>query len=127
MDNGVTQFRFLQVADSNAGYFYVWRSSKNSELSSNFTYDDKGRLTVMSQGARSAALVYDSKGQISSLKNPLGQETPSTYDEARRIKAVTLANGKTLDYSYDALGEAASLRGCLDSLFGCYNGHEATL
>lgn len=77
-----------------------------------FTYDDAGRLAtkVMPRGNESGATPsdytytygYDANGNLTSIIDPLGHETDSTYDAINRLSSVTDALSHTTSYSYDA-------------------------
>src|SRR5205823_11584248 len=70
-----------------------------SHLSVSYAYQPFNRLTSTASGTYS----YDSNGNITSKTDALGTWTFS-YDEENRLTQVTVPNGPTANYKYDALG-----------------------
>ncbi len=70
----------------------------------NYTYNDKGQITQVTQGDRSVNITYDDRGNIASITNPLGLSTTYEYDNMDRVIKTTYPNNVSLTYSYDNYG-----------------------
>ena len=70
----------------------------------NYTYNDKGQITQVTQGDRSVNITYDDRGNIASIINPLGLSTTYEYDNMDRVIKTTYPNNISLTYSYDNYG-----------------------
>jgi len=68
------------------------------------SYDAKGRITQMGQGAQGLAFTYDSANRVISRTDGVGQLTSYAYDAADRLTQVTLPSGRTFAFTYDANG-----------------------
>ncbi len=75
----------------------------------NYTYDNKGRLSTISQGVRTTTMNYDTLNQLSSLTDPAGRTVSFGYDLAGRVTQETLPDGRTIGYSYDANGNVTRI------------------
>ncbi len=75
----------------------------------NYSYDAKGRLTGINQGARTTTLNYDSLNQLSSITDPAGRTVSFNYDLAGRVTQQTLPDGQVIGYTYDANGNVTSI------------------
>jgi YD repeat-containing protein len=73
-------------------------------------YDTKGRLTLVSQGARTASYTYDARGRVASITDALSRTTEFTYDTADRLAAIKRPDGRQVGYSYDIGGDMLSLQ-----------------
>jgi len=74
-----------------------------------FAYDSQGHLSTVTQGTRKTTLSYDTSGFLSSITDPLGQQTYFAYDANGRLVTRTLADGRTIGYAYDANGNVTSV------------------
>ncbi|MEO6060417.1 MAG: RHS repeat-associated core domain-containing protein, partial [Thermoflexales bacterium] len=78
-----------------------------------YTYDSRGRLGTVSQGAGSESRVitrtYDSNGYLAAITDPLGRVTSLARDPAGRVTTETLPDGRAIRYAYDASGNLTSL------------------
>ena len=74
-----------------------------------YTYDSRGRLQTMTQGARTFTIAYNAQGFVSSITDPLSRVTSFTYNAAGRLTSATHPGGRTFNYVYDALGNLVSL------------------
>ena len=74
-----------------------------------YAYNEKGKLTQITQGNRSVSFTYNSKGYLSSMTDPLNKTTSFTYDDAGRVIKQTFADLREISYSYDAMGNLLSL------------------
>lgn len=76
-------------------------------------YDGDGRLTSISLNSGGAAatttLAYDAVGDITKITEPNGAWSSFTYDGARRVSGVSNADGDTVAYTRDAMGNATGL------------------
>ncbi len=74
-----------------------------------FSYDSKGRLSTIKQGARTTTLAYDSNGFLASREDPLKLKTSFTHDAAGRLLTTTLPDGRVITNTYDANGNVTSV------------------
>ncbi len=85
-------------------------STQQGQLTpSSFSYDQRGRLSGITQGSRKSLLTYDAFGNVGMIQNALGLKTSMKYDNAGRLSEEIRPDGKSLKYSYDAAGNLASL------------------
>ncbi len=78
-----------------------------------YTYDAQGRLSTITQGtgttARTSALSYDTKNQLTSVQDPLLRTVGFAYDLAGRITTQTLPDLRTIGYAYDGNGNVTTI------------------
>lgn len=74
-----------------------------------YQYDAKGRLTTITQGARTSSISYDSLNQIGSITDAAGRTVGFAYDLAGRVTQQTLPDSRIIAYSYDANGNVTSI------------------
>jgi RHS repeat-associated protein len=74
-----------------------------------YSYDTRGRLTAINQGARGIQLTYNSAGFADSVTDPLGRATTFSYDAVGRVVTQNLPGGRTVTFDYDANGNLISL------------------
>jgi RHS repeat-associated protein len=78
-----------------------------------YTYDTSGRLATITQGtgtaARTSALNYNSKNELTSIVDPLTRTVGFAYDLAGRITTQTLPDTRTIGYTYDGNGNVTSI------------------
>jgi YD repeat-containing protein len=70
-----------------------------SHLSTSYSYQPFNRLTSTANATHS----YDANGNLTSKTESAGS-TGYAWDFENRLKQVTLPNGNTVSYKYDALG-----------------------
>ena len=63
-----------------------------------YTYDARGRLVQVTQGARTTALTYNPGGFVDTLTDPLGRTTAFEYDAACRVTRQTLPDGRGIGF-----------------------------
>jgi len=73
-----------------------------------YEYDDFNRLIKISDKAGTVVYTYDNNSNITSISDESGTITKE-YDLLNRVTSVTDANGRTVKYSYDELGNILSL------------------
>ncbi|MFF4085178.1 DUF6531 domain-containing protein [Streptomyces sp. NPDC001777] len=107
-DRGSKPFSYGYDADGNL-------TSETTPLGfkTTYGYDDNGRLTDWVEprgnvtGADPAQYTwhtgYDAAGNITSEKNPLGNEATTTYDAVNNVTESTDRRGKKTQYEYDTL------------------------
>lgn len=76
----------------------------------NFTYDDKGRLTTLKQNTRTTTLNYDPQGFLGSITDPENKTVFYTYDATGRVTQVTRPDGAAIGFGYDANGNTTVIR-----------------
>jgi RHS repeat-associated protein len=74
-----------------------------------YTYDARGRLAQVTQGARTTTLTYNPGGFVDTLTDPLGRTTAFEYDAAGRATRQTLPDGRGIGFVYDADGNLTGL------------------
>jgi len=74
-----------------------------------FGYDARGRLSTLSQGARSVGLLYDTLGNLSSVTDPLSRTVNFAYDASGRVTSQTFPDGRSASFGYDASGNVTSV------------------
>ncbi len=74
-----------------------------------YTYDTRGRLATVTQGARTWTLSYDGDGNLASIMDPLSRTTAFTYDAAGRVTVQTLPDGREIHFAHDAAGNVTSI------------------
>ena len=83
----------------------------------NLTYDDRGRLTTISQGEgadqRTTTMVYyetgDPKGRLATITDALSRTMSYNYNQAGRVTRQTLPDGREVNYEYDQTGNLVSI------------------
>jgi len=82
-------------------------------VDTSYTYDTRGRLTQVSEGAgvdlRTASLEYDARGNINKVTDALGRQVSFDYDLVGRVTKQTLTDGRQIIYSYDANGNVTTI------------------
>ena len=74
-----------------------------------YSYDARGRLTLVSTDTRQTALAYDANGNLAALTDPLGRQTRYEYDAVGRVTGVSRPDGSFVAYSHDANGNLTVL------------------
>ena len=74
-----------------------------------YVYDARGRLSQVTQGARTALLTYNAEGFVDTLTDPLGRATAFQYDGVGRVTRQTLPDGRGIGFTYNADGDLNSL------------------
>jgi RHS repeat-associated protein len=87
-------------------------STDSNEIVSNFTYDDRGRLTAVTvnPGANQSRTTfsYDPAGNLTTVTFPDSSTLSYAYDDAHRLTSVTNNFGETITYTLDALGNRST-------------------
>jgi len=78
-------------------------------LDTTYTYDGRGRLTTKTVGSRSASFIYDSRGFLGSVIDPLGRQTHYEYDAVGRARGIARPDGSLVDFQYDGNGNMTVL------------------
>ncbi len=78
-------------------------------LAANFTYDARGRLSKVTQGARMTSYTYNNDGFLATVTDPLGLETKFGYDADGRPTSSTLPDGRILGFRYDDNGNLTTV------------------
>lgn len=96
----LTSANYTSPLQPNENYSYDGVGNRlASQLSANYTYQRFNRLTSTS----GVTYVYDADGNMTSKTDASGA-TQYAWDFENRLKQVTLPNGTTVGYKYDALG-----------------------
>ncbi len=74
-----------------------------------FNYDNQGRLTTTTQGARQSMLGYDASGWLATSTDPLAQTVTFTRDAAGRITATQRPDAQVIGQGYDPNGNLTSV------------------
>ena len=72
-------------------------------------YDGQGRVTGVTQDARTAGFVYDARSNLASSTDPLGHTWSYAYDAIGRTTGVTRADSQKIGISYDVNGNVTSV------------------
>uniref|UniRef100_UPI002A7EBAC8 Lcl domain-containing protein n=1 Tax=Reinekea sp. TaxID=1970455 RepID=UPI002A7EBAC8 len=97
---------------SNPSTGLVSEISASGLLNSQFEYDDRGRQTQVTTGARSTVFTYNdvlSNGQLTSVTTANNEQTQYEYDLLGRPTKVTYPDGHSTTTHYDANGNATTL------------------
>ena len=82
-------------------------------LPTNYTYNARGRLETIVQGAgaeqRITRFVYNAQSYLASITDPLNRTVTFTYDGAGRVLQQTMPDGRVIAYTYDANSNLTSL------------------
>jgi len=76
----------------------------------NYSYDEKGRVTRVSQGSRSSRYSYDAKGNLHTSIDPDGDQTSFNYDVMHRPTTTNLADGHTIQMLYNERSTLKNLK-----------------
>jgi len=78
-----------------------------------YTYDNRGRLTQVTEGeaeqARTTTLSYDDKGYLEKLTDAVGRYAQFHYDAVGRVTRQILPDGRQINYRYDANGNVTAI------------------
>ena len=87
-----------------------------------YAWDNANRLTGITQGTSSVGLVYDNASRRTTLTLPNGVTVAYTYDAGSHVTGLTYALGGTqlgnLTYAYDANGRVTTKGGGGDAAGG---------
>lgn len=96
----LTSALYTNLAQSPENYVYDSVGNRtSSQLSASYGYQPFNRMTNTS----TATFVYDANGNLTSKTDGTGTRT-FAWDFENRLKQVTLPNGNTVGYKYDAIG-----------------------
>src|SRR5262249_34896943 len=91
----------------------VIQAQKAGRLPVNLSYDPRGHLASLTQGAgldaRTVTFSYTLQGFVDTITDPLGRALSSEYDAAGRVTRLTLPDGRAILYTYDFKGNLTSL------------------
>ena len=74
-----------------------------------YSYDARGRTTLVSSDTRQAAFAYDANGNLVVLTDSLGRQTRYEYDAVGRVTGVSRPDGSFVDFARDANGKLTVL------------------
>ena len=74
-----------------------------------FTYDPQGRLSVLTQGARTSLMDYDADGNLAAIIDPASRIISFEYDAAGRVTKQVLPDLREVQFTYDANGNVTSI------------------
>ncbi|MBK9694524.1 MAG: RHS repeat protein [Elusimicrobia bacterium] len=75
----------------------------------NYTYDVRGRMSVVRRGPRETLLAYNAGGYLSGVRDAVGRQVTFATDALGRVTRQTMADGRVVDYGYDAKGNVTGL------------------
>ncbi len=78
-------------------------------LPSHFDYDSHGHLSAATTGTRNVSYGYDSRGNLTSVVDPLSRTTSYSYDLLDRPTRIDRPDSSTLQFQYDASGNLTVL------------------
>ncbi|MBK7575344.1 MAG: RHS repeat protein [Elusimicrobia bacterium] len=74
-----------------------------------YTYDVRGRMSVVRQGPRETLLAYNAGGYLSGVRDAVGRQVTFATDALGRVTRQTMPDGRLVDYGYDANGNVTAL------------------
>ena len=74
-----------------------------------YSYDARGRTTLVNSDTRQTAFAYDTNGNLAAATDPLGRQTRYEYDAVGRVTGVTRPDGSFVGFSHDANGNLTVL------------------
>ena len=78
-----------------------------------YSYDDRGRLSSITQGqgseARSTGFSYNNSDYLSEIQDPEGRTFGFEYDEAGRVTKKIMPDNREANYTYDASGNISAI------------------
>jgi RHS repeat-associated protein len=118
----LTSASYTNPIQPNENYAYDSVGNRtSSQLSASYGYQPFNRLA----NTATASYTYDTNGNLVSKTDPSGT-TQYAWDFENRLKQVTLPNGNTVAYKYDALGRRIQRTpGAGVSTNFIYDGHDA--
>lgn len=81
-----------------------------NNISSTLTYASQGWLTSISTAGSTTRFDYNAVGDITQTTRGDGSELTYTWDDARRLTAITNNLGEKIEYSLDAMGKRTAQR-----------------
>jgi len=75
----------------------------------NFSYDERGRLSQIAQDTRITSMIYNEQGFVSEITKSQDQTTRFAYDGAGRIISRQLPDNRVIDFAYDLNGNLTSV------------------
>jgi RHS repeat-associated protein len=76
----------------------------------NYSYDDKGRLTTLNRDTRKTTFNYNSQGFLASITDPENKTISYGYDATGRVTQINRPDGATIGFGYDANGNTTVIR-----------------
>jgi RHS repeat-associated protein len=74
-----------------------------------YSYDARGRTTLVNSDTRQTGFAYDTNGNLAAATDPLGRQTRYEYDAVGRVTGVTRPDGSFVGFSHDANGNLTVL------------------
>jgi RHS repeat-associated protein len=74
-----------------------------------YSYDDLGRIDIMSDGTGTSSWDYDSAGRVEQHTDGSGATVGYSYDLAGNRTAITYPNTKTVSYTYNAANQLSAI------------------
>ncbi|MBK9694534.1 MAG: RHS repeat protein [Elusimicrobia bacterium] len=74
-----------------------------------YTYDVRGRMSVVRRGPRETLLDYNAGGHLSRVTDAVGRQVTFATDALGRVTRQTMPDGRVVDYGYDAKGNVTGL------------------
>jgi RHS repeat-associated protein len=74
-----------------------------------FTHDGQGRVTAITQGARTSSVTFDGRGRKATETSPEGEVTSFAFDASDRVSSTVRPGGQTRGYDYDVRGNRTSV------------------
>lgn len=87
----------------------VTQESRGGLTPVTFAYDARGRLSDLSQGARSALIAYNAQGFLQSITDSMIRTVQFAYDADGRVTSQMLPDGRVVGFTYDANGNVTSV------------------
>ncbi|MGZ3770156.1 MAG: hypothetical protein ACXVCP_14585, partial [Bdellovibrio sp.] len=85
-------------------------SFQNGNLNQiDFSYDNRGRFSGVTQGDRKTNFLYDDYGNLATVTDAVGRTIQYKYDKANRLTEQVLPDGQIIAMTYDANGNRTSI------------------
>lgn len=88
----------------------VLSSSDANGLTTQYGYDELGRIESRAVGGLLTSFSYDPRGMLMSRSEPGGLVLTYDYDDAHRLTAITDNEGNRIEYGIDAMGNKTAER-----------------
>ncbi|MBI2761302.1 MAG: RHS repeat protein, partial [Chloroflexi bacterium] len=107
--NTLTQVRKADLVVNRFAYDRVYRLTgqdlgNDSTLDIQFTYDNAGRRTSMTDGTGTTTYTYDNADRLTSVTAPVTGTVSYAYDNANRLTTLTYPSTHAVSYGYNSRG-----------------------
>lgn len=90
-------------------YGRIIKAASDGLESTNYNYDDKGRLICVKRGAQSISYTYDAMNRLIGLEDAEGSGFQYTYNDADVLKSIIMPGGQTYRFGNDYNGNVTEI------------------